>query len=104
VSAGYPITAAEVNAKTGALVTSLWDDLEALNRWYRWLTDASHNDAFLNGIGITVAGDITALRAGVSDLGSHTNGLHAVAHGVIGTAQNNFFFNARALTGTNYTG
>jgi hypothetical protein len=107
MSVGYPVGAADVNAKAGALVTSLWDNLDQLNRFYRWLTDATHTDAYLNNLGITgssAAGDVATLRNGIADLGG-PSGLWAVAHNAFTPAGgNNYFFNAKALTGTNYTG
>lgn len=108
MAAGYPITASDVNTKAGSLVTSLWDNLNDLNKLYRWMTDAAHTDAFLNGIGITGSastGDVKALRDSVADLGSTTNGLYAVSHGLfVPGGVNNFFANAKLLTGVNYTG
>jgi hypothetical protein len=45
------------------------------------------------------------LRNSISDLGSTANGLWAVSHGLfIPGGVNNFFFNAKALTGTNFAG
>lgn len=108
MAVGYPITANDINGKAGQLVTSLWDNLADINRFYKWLTDASHNDAFLNAAGITgssSSGDVKTLRDSISDLGNTTNGLWAVSHGLfVPGGVNNFFFNAKLLTGTNYTG
>jgi hypothetical protein len=107
MAAGYPINAADINNRAGALVTSLYDDLEAVRRFKLWLDDAAHTDAFLNSIGITGSastGDVKALRDSLADLGG-TTGLWAVAHGSYAPGgANNYFFNAKALTGTNYTG
>lgn len=106
MAVGYPSTAADINSKAGQLVTSLWDNLNDVNRFYKWLLD--HNDAFLNAAGITgtaASGDVKTLRDGISDLGNTTNGLWAVSHGLfIPGGVNNFFANAKGLTGTNYTG
>jgi hypothetical protein len=102
--AGYAVTAADVNSRAGALVVALWQDLENLRQFKAWLDDSSHNDTFLTGLGIS-AGDITTLRAGVSDLGSPTNGLYAVAHSIyVPGGVNNFFANAKALSGVTYAG
>jgi len=108
MAVGYPITATDVNTKAGALVTSLWDNLDEINRFYKWLTDSAHNDAFLTGIGMSgnsSSGDVKTLRDAVSDLGNTTNGLWAVSHGAfLPAGLNNFFANAKLLTGVNYTG
>lgn len=108
MAAGYSVTAGDVNTKAGSLVTSLWDNLDQINRFYKWLTDSAHNDAFLNGIGVTgssSSGDVKALRDSISDLGNTTNGLWAVSHGLfVPGGVNNYFFNAKNLTGTNFTG
>lgn len=108
MAVGYPISAADVNNKAGALVTSLWDNLDQMNRFYKWLTDSAHTDTFLNNIGITgtaASGDVKTLRDSISDLGSTTNGLWAVSHGLfVPGGVNNFFANAKNLTSTNYTG
>lgn len=101
--AGYSVAAADVNNKAGQLVTSLWDDLDAIRRFALWLNDATHNDTFLTNLGLA-AGDITTLRSSFADLGG-PSGLWAVAHGNFApTGASNYFFNAKALTGTNYTG
>lgn len=108
--AGVASTANSVNSKVAGLVLSLWDTLDQLNRQYKWFIDATHDDTFLNNIGIpgssSVAGsDVKLLRDSVSDLGNTTNGLWAVSHGLfIPGGPNNFFANAKKLTGDNYTG
>jgi len=110
MAVGYPVAAADVNTKAAALTQSVWDSLNDVNRFYKWLTDATHTDSYLNGIGITGAtatngSDVQVLRAAISDLGNTTNGLWAVAHGLfVPGGVNNFFANAKNLTGTNYTG
>lgn len=111
MSVGYSVTAADVNNKAASIAQACWDSLNDANRFYKWLTDAAHTDTYLNNLGgggITgsaSAGDVQMLRNGISDLGNTTNGLWAVAHGLyVPPGANNFFFNAKALTGTNYTG
>ncbi len=101
--AGYPVIAADINSKAGGLVTSLWDDLEAIRRFKLWLDDAAHGTSYTAGLGISGADD-TLIRNGVADLGG-TSGLWAVAHGTFAPAgASNYFFNAKNLTGVNFAG
>jgi hypothetical protein len=103
VAVGYPVALADVNAKAGGLVTSLWDNLDAIRRFKLWLDDSAHNDTYLTNLGFA-AGDITVIRNSFADLGG-ASGLWAVSHGTFAPAgASNYFFNAKALTGTNYTG
>lgn len=108
MAVGYPVSTGDINTKAGQLVTSLWDTLNDVNRFYKWLTDATHDDAFLNAAGITgtaSSGDVKTLRDSFSDLGNTTNGLWAVSHGLfVPGGVNNFFATAKKLTGTNFTG
>lgn len=101
--AGYSATATDVNMKAGSLVTSLWDDLDAIRRFKLWLDD--HADAVLQAAPYSmVSGDITVIKNSFADLGG-TSGLWAVSHGSFTpTGANNYFFNAKGLTGVNYTG
>lgn len=107
MAVGYPVTANDVNAKAGALVTNLWDALDQVRRFNLWLTDSVHTDAYLNNLGITgsaSSGDVQLLRNSFADLAG-ASGLYVVAHGTFApSGASNYFFNARQLTGTNYTG
>jgi hypothetical protein len=107
MSAGYAVTAADVNNRAGSLVVALWTQLDAVHQFKLWLDDSAHNDTYLNGLGITgssASGDVATLRNGIADLGGST-GLWAVAHGTYDPpAVNNFFFNAKLLAGINYAG
>lgn len=104
---GIQITPNDINSKVNGLVTACWDSLDQVRRFHLWLTDATHTDAFLNNIGITgsaSSGDVQSLRNSIADLGG-ASGLWAVAHGSFApTGASNYFFNAKALTGTNFTG
>lgn len=108
--AGRALTGSNVNDKGAACVEQVWIALDQCNQMYKWLTDAAHTDAFLNNLGITgsastAGSDVKLLRDGISDLGNTTNGLWAVAHGLFTpTGANNYFFNAKNLTGVTYTG
>lgn len=107
MAVGYPVTAADVNAKAGALVTNLWDALDQVRRFKLWLDDTVHNDTYLNNLGITGSastGDVKVLRDSFADLAG-PSGLYVVSHGTFApSGASNYFFNARQLTGTNYTG
>lgn len=108
--AGRALTGTMVNDRAASYVELTWSALDQCNQMYRWLTDAAHTDTFLNNIGIsgTAAGagtDVKLLRDSISDLGNTTNGLWAVAHGLfVPGGTNNFFANAKNLTGATYTG
>lgn len=104
MAAGYQVSLADINNKAGALVVALWTDLEAIKQFKAWLDDSAHNDSYLTTLGMG-SGDITTLRASISDLGSPTSGLYAVAHGTYAPAgANNYFFNAKNLSGVSYAG
>ena len=107
MAVGYPVTAADINAKAGALVTNLWDALDQARRFKLWLDDSLHNDAYLTALGMagnSSSGDVKVLRDSFADLAG-ASGLYVVAHGTVAPGgASNYFFNARQLTGTNYTG
>lgn len=107
MSVGYPITAVDVNNRAGGLVVALWEDLEAIKRLKSWLDDATHDDAFLNNIGITgsaSSGDVKTLRDSFADLAG-ASGLYGVAHGSVAPGgASNYFFNAKKLSGISYAG
>lgn len=101
--AGNTYTAADINNRAGSLVAGLWNALEDTRRFKLWLDDSTHTDAVLgpSGIGVTTA-DLLVIRNSFSDLGG-TSGLWAVSHGTfVPGGLNNFFFNAKNLTGLNY--
>lgn len=103
--AGYPLTVTDINNRAGGLVVGLWQALEDVRKFKLWLDDASHSDTALgpSGIGVTSA-DLTVIRATFADLGG-ASGLYAVAHGSFTpSGANNYFFNARLLTGISYAG
>jgi hypothetical protein len=108
--AGRTLVAKDINDKAAACVEQLWSALDQCNQMYKWFTDAAHTDTFLNNVGITgstgnTSTDVGLLRASISDLGSSTNGLWAVSHGIfVPAGVNNFFANAKNLSGVNFTG
>lgn len=100
---GFTVDQASVNNRAGLLVAQLWSTLRDLNELNSWLNDSTHDTAFLTGLGFTSA-EVTALKAAVADLGS-ANGLWGVAHNQkTVTSTNDFFFNAKKLTGTTWAG
>lgn len=103
MAAGYQVSLLDINNRAGALVVGLWSGLEEIRKFKLWLDDSAHNDPFFTGLGMT-SPDITTLRSSFADLGG-TSGLWAAAHGTYAPpGVNNFFFNAKNLTGVNYAG
>ena len=107
MTVGYQVTAADINNRAGSLVVACWTNLAALHDFKQWLDDSAHNDAYLTTLGFTgnsSAGDVKTLRDSIADLGG-TTGLWAVAHGTyVPGGTNNFFFNAKNLSGVNFAG
>lgn len=103
--AGYPISATDINNRAGGLVLGVWQALEDVHRFKLWLDDSAHTDAVLGPTGVGVASaDLTLIRSSIADLGG-ASGLWAVAHGAFTpSGANNFFFNAKQLTGISYAG
>lgn len=103
--AGFTLDSNGLNNKAGLLVASLWTNFRDLAELNAWLNDATHTDAILTASPYNIAqADLTAIRAAVSDLGS-VNGLYGVAHGTKTQASvNDFFFNAKKLTGLTWAG
>jgi hypothetical protein len=104
--AGRQLAALDINNRAAACVEQAWTALDQCNQMYRWLIDSNNTTAILTAAPISLASaDDTAIRSGISDLGNTTNGLWAVAHGLfVPGGTNNFFANAKKLSGVNYTG
>jgi hypothetical protein len=104
--AGRTLTALDINNRAAAVVEQLWTALDQANQLYKWLADSNNATGVLTASPINLpSADDTTIRAAISDLGSSTNGLWAVSHGIyVPGGTNNFFFNARKLSGVNYTG
>jgi len=102
--AGLDFTATQLNTQAGLLVQSAWTSLEECRRFKLWLDDAIHTDAILTAAPYNVQpADLTVIRAAFADLGG-TTGLWAVARGTHDpSGLNNFFFNAKKLTGLQYS-
>ena len=107
--AGLSLTGTQVQDRAGILVVSVWQALEDCRKFKLWLDDATHNDAFLNGINITGASgtagsDVKLIRDSFADLAG-TSGLWAVSHGTFApSGASNYFANAKVLAGINYAG
>jgi hypothetical protein len=100
MSVGISVQKVDVDGRAGGLVGQLWRNLDEVRRFKLWLDDGTHDDAFLTGLGY-VAAEITVLRAAFTDLDK----LRLISHaGAVQAATNDFFFNAKKLTGVDYSG
>jgi hypothetical protein len=103
MAVGLPISANDINSRVAAEIAALWTALRDLNETYQRITNADWDATFFTNLGYQPA-DVTLLKAAVADLGG-PSGLWAVAHSQAHPAANNdFFFNARKLTGVNWAG
>lgn len=106
MAAGRALSATDINNRAAAVVEQLWSALDQAHQLYLWLSDTGitgASDANLIAAGLQAA-DVTAIRNAITDLGS-PNGLWGVAHTQkTVSAVNDFFFNAKKLTGVNFTG
>lgn len=100
MSVGFPVTKADMDNLMGRQVLALWTALDDVRKFKAGLDDSIHNDAFLTSLGYST-GDITALRAAYADLDKLRQISHAAA---IQAATNDFWFNAKSLSGLSYTG
>lgn len=101
--AGIPFTAADVQMRAGLVSQQLWDALDAARTWYLWLSDSTHSAATIQALGVSLSDD-TLIRNSAGDLGG-PSGLWSVAHAKVAPAgSSDYFFNAKQLTGTNYSG
>jgi hypothetical protein len=103
--AGRQLTALDINNRAAAVVEQLWSALDQAHQLALWLSDSNNSTGVLTAAPISLSSaDDTAIRAAILDLGSAT-GLWGVAHAQkTVTAVNDFFFNAKKLSGVNYTG
>lgn len=103
--AGRQLTALDINNRAAAVVEQLWSALDQAHVLALWLADSNNATAVLTASPILLpSADDTVIRAAIADLGSST-GLWAVAHNAkTVTSTNDFFFNAKKLSGVNYTG
>jgi hypothetical protein len=100
MSVGFPVTKADMDNLAGRLALALWQAFDDVRVFKLGLDDSIHNDAYLTALGYS-GGDITSLRAAFTDLDK----LRQISHaGAIQAATNDFWFNAKNLTGLSYTG
>ncbi|SRR6266568_507931 len=99
MSVGYPVTKADFDAMSGRLAQSVRDDLYACSRFCALLQSSPWADANLIALGYTQA-EVTTLKAAFTDLGGTGISLYNIAHGgALPGGPNDFFFNAKLLTG-----
>jgi hypothetical protein len=103
--AGRSLAAKDINDRAASVVEQLWSALDQCHQLALWLADTNNATAVLTASPILLpSGDDTVIRAALADLGS-ANGLWGVAHAQKTVASvNDFFFNAKKLTGINFTG
>jgi hypothetical protein len=99
MSVGFPATKADWDSRFGQLATALAADLYNWNQLFRLATSSQWGNTGLVAIGYTSAEATTAINA-CTDLGGSGNSLWNVAHanGTVPSV-NDFFFNAKLLTG-----
>jgi len=99
VSVGFSVTKGDFDARAGSLAKAVRDDLYECSRFFGLLTSSQWGSSGLVAIGYTSA-EATTLIAAFTDLGGTGNSLYNIAHaaGTL-TAANDFFFNAKLLTG-----
>lgn len=109
MAAGFPVTAPDVNGQAGRLVVALWKALDDVRLFNAWLLDSAHNDAYLLSLTPFTQPEVDAIQAAFADLDAlrqiaHGTGTQGVATIGSSAAANNFFFNAKNLSGlTNVT-
>lgn len=103
--AGRTLAAKDINDRAASVVEQLWSALDQCHQLSLWLADTNNATAVLTASPILLSsGDDTTIRAALGDLGSAT-GLWGVAHNLkTVTSTNDFFFNAKKLSGINFTG
>jgi hypothetical protein len=93
MAVGFPQGKNEVDNRAGSAVVTLRTALDSVHGLKTFLDGKQDTD--LTGLGYSQA-EVTTLRAGITDL----DNLYKIAH-ALGTqpAANDFFFNAKNLTG-----
>jgi len=101
MSAGFPLSKADLDNTLGREVGAVWGALAAISTRNVWLNDSSHSDGnLLTPLGYS-GSEITTLRAAVTDLNKLWQISHAAA---TQSPANDFFFNAKLLGGINWYG
>lgn len=99
MSVGFPTTKGDFDSRAGMLATAVRDDLLRCSQFCALLQSSQWADANLIALGYTQA-EVTTLKAAFTDLGGTGTSLYTLAHaGAALAAANDFFFNAKLLTG-----
>lgn len=99
--AGISYTGDNIEQKAGLIAQQVWDALTEAREFYLWLQD--HNSASVIALGVQSPDD-TLIRNAFNDLAGPA-GLWSVAHSKsTPSGASDYFFNAKQLTGTNYSG
>jgi hypothetical protein len=99
MSVGFPSLKGDFDSRAGSLITALRDGLYNCSRFCAILQSAQWPDATLVALGYTQA-EVTLMKNAFQDVGGTGNSLYNIAHaaGTV-TANNDFFANAKLLTG-----
>ena|SRR5258707_1343125 len=96
---GFPATKSDFDSRAGSLVTAVRDDLYRCSLFCALLQSSPWADANLIALGYTQA-EVTTLKGAFTDLGGAGVSLYGIAHGgTLPGGPNDFFFNAKLLTG-----
>lgn len=101
MSVGFPLTKTDLDNRAGGLVVTLRDTLYRCSQMCTLLNDTTiiPNDAFLTAMGYS-AGEVAFLRNSFTDLGGTGGSLYRIALGQVNLpGANDFYFNAKHLTG-----
>jgi len=99
MSVGFPAVKADFDFKAGQLVAAVRDDLYRCSQFCALLQSSPWADASLIALGYT-QGEVTTLKGAFTDLGGAGISLYNIAHGgTLPGGPNDFFFNAKLLTG-----
>jgi hypothetical protein len=99
MSIGFPATKADWDSRLGQFATALASDLYNWNQLFIRATSSLWGSSGLQAIGYTAA-EATAVINACTDLGGSGISLFNVAHGgTLPAGPNDFFFNAKQLTG-----
>jgi hypothetical protein len=99
MSVGFLANKAAIDSRAGSLVVAVRDNLLACSQFCAWLQSAQQSDANLITLGYVQA-EVTTLKAAFTDLGGAGISLYNIAHGgTLPGGPNDFFFNAKLLTG-----
>lgn len=99
MSVGFLANKTAIDSQAGSLVVAVRDSLYRANQFCAWLQSSQQADANLVALGYVQA-EVTTLKAAFTDLGGAGVSLFNIAHGgTLPGGPNDFFFNAKLLTG-----